>query len=174
VGSGLRLRRASRWGLYLGAVAVLRLAGIGLAPPDVSASASGDRQVAADAVADPADLEIGWILAGFDLSAWQEATDRCLAAGVRCTSDDVLALDTTRAQLESLAAVLTEVGRGAEVRDAAQDASAALGEVLSSGCAGSVDGVAVDPETIDDWAGSCDGMTADAQRALAAFVEATG
>jgi hypothetical protein len=151
-----RARRLTGWALVLLAVVGLRVLGLGAAPPKVGAAAL--QAVAPDPGVARASQALGWLVADVDRSPTAEATSRCLEAGRECTPDDVLATDTTRLLLASVADALHGAAdpqdpgyvgppspriaeRAAAMERAARAGADALGRFLSSGCAGSVDGV---------------------------------
>jgi hypothetical protein len=180
-------REASGWGAFLAVVIVLRLAGIGTPPPEVhAASAGGGGAEEVDPTAARVARELGSIVADLDVSTFEPATRRCLEAGLRCTAKDVLDVDTTRIRLAALAAGLGQALDPADpgylggtdastsrqagaTRDAAGSAADALAAFLSGGCAGSVDGVAVDQAPA-----TCDELVTGARRSLSSFTAAVG
>jgi hypothetical protein len=149
-----------RWAAFLLVVLGLRVWGIGDEPPpraqaeaDPAAEGPNEDQVIAARA-------LGWLVTGVDVFEHGDATSRCLRAGATCTADDMLAVDTTRARLESLGLSLAEAAdpshpaylgdpgqdltaRGAQLEEAVAAAADRIGAWLSSGCGSSVEGLPV-------------------------------
>jgi hypothetical protein len=173
----------SGWAGFLAVVVALRLAGIGSsAPPEASADG---RARAGDPAATMANRAFGWLLSDFDVSELAPATERCLAAGASCSTDDLLDLDTTRIRLTSLVELIDDatdpsapgyLGRPDDwvtkrvtgARGAAAAASGALGRFLSEGCAGSLD------EVVTHTPSGCDSMADEARRSLSSVAAVLG
>jgi hypothetical protein len=174
-----RTRRLAGWGLVLVVVVGLRVAGLGAPPPKVGATALVE--AAPDPATAQASRAFGFLVADVDRSPSADGTERCLGAGAACSPDDVLSADTTRLLLATVADALhsaadpadpgylgepsPEVERwAADLERTARAGAGALDRFLSSGCAGSIDGVAA--VGIPD---SCHEQVAGMHRALDAF-----
>jgi hypothetical protein len=174
-----RARRLSGWAVVLVLIVGLRVAGLGAAPPEVGAAAL--QPAAPDPGVARASQALGWLVSDVDRSPSADATARCLDAGHGCSADDVLATDTTRLLLVSVADALHSatdpqdagyVGapspkvaeRAAATERAARSGGDALERLLTSGCAGSVDGVPAASAPA-----GCDEQVAAARAGLQAF-----
>lgn len=176
----------SGWAAFLAVVVALRLAGLGsAAPPEVGAASADAATHAGDPASTIANRAFGWLFRDLDVSELAPATERCLDAGPRCSTDDLLDLDTTRIRLALLVDLIADatnpsasgyLGRPDEwvtkrvtgTRSAAGAAAGALGRFVSEGCAGSVDGVAVPAST------GCDVLADEARRSLSSVASVLG
>ena len=179
-------RARAGWAAFLFAVLGLRVWGIGDEPPPRAQAAADHEEAPVDEDEAIAAQALAWLVTDVEIFEHADATTRCLQAGATCMADDMLAVDTTRARLESLARSLAEstdpshpaylgnpgpdlTARGAQLEEAAAAAVERLAAWLSSGCGSSVDGMPVParPE-------GCADLGARARDALAAARDAHG